>query len=79
MLGATVRLAGPTTLLPRDAETLGCPVFDRLEPEGTLVIAGILKTEFPQVQKAFEALGLKMTVSRAEKEWRSGAFLKPRA
>ena len=40
MLGATVRLAGPTTLLPRDAETLGCPVFDRLEPaiEGADVV-----------------------------------------
>ena len=30
LLGAHVRLAGPTTLLPRDAETLGCPVFERL-------------------------------------------------
>ncbi|HVW25829.1 MAG TPA: aspartate carbamoyltransferase catalytic subunit [Polyangiaceae bacterium] len=40
MLGATVRLAGPSTLLPRDAETLGCPVFDRLEPalEGADVV-----------------------------------------
>src|SRR5215467_1479459 len=32
MLGATVRLAGPSTLLPRNAETLGCAVYDRLEP-----------------------------------------------
>jgi len=40
MLGAHVRLAGPSTLLPRDAETLGCPVFDRLEPalEGADVV-----------------------------------------
>ncbi|HEX4336006.1 MAG TPA: aspartate carbamoyltransferase catalytic subunit [Polyangiaceae bacterium] len=40
MLGANVRLAGPSTLLPRDAETLGCPVFDRLEPalEGADVV-----------------------------------------
>jgi ribosomal protein L11 methyltransferase len=51
-------------------------LFNRLEPGGTLVIAGILKTEFPEVQKAFDALGLKMTASRAEKEWRSGAFMK---
>lgn len=40
MLGAKVRLAGPTTLLPRDAETLGCEVYDRLEPalEGADVV-----------------------------------------
>ncbi len=40
LLGAHVRLAGPTTLLPRDAETLGCPVFERLEPalEGADVV-----------------------------------------
>jgi aspartate carbamoyltransferase catalytic subunit len=40
MLGATVRLAGPATLLPRDAETLGCAVYDRLEPaiEGADVV-----------------------------------------
>lgn len=40
MLGAKVRLAGPTTLLPRNAETLGCEVYDRLEPavEGADVV-----------------------------------------
>ena len=40
MLGATVRLAGPPTLLPRNAETLGCEVYDRLEPalEGADVV-----------------------------------------
>ncbi|HEX3597534.1 MAG TPA: aspartate carbamoyltransferase catalytic subunit [Polyangiaceae bacterium] len=40
MLGATVRLAGPSTLLPRDAETLGCAVYERLEPalEGAYVV-----------------------------------------
>jgi aspartate carbamoyltransferase catalytic subunit len=40
MLGATVRLAGPPTLLPRHAETLGCAVYDRLEPalEGADVV-----------------------------------------
>jgi aspartate carbamoyltransferase catalytic subunit len=40
MLGATVRLAGPSTLLPRDAETLGCAVYERLEPalEGADVV-----------------------------------------
>jgi aspartate carbamoyltransferase catalytic subunit len=40
LLGATVRLAGPPTLLPRDVETFGCPVYDRLEPalEGADVV-----------------------------------------
>jgi aspartate carbamoyltransferase catalytic subunit len=40
MLGATVRLAGPATLLPRNAEALGCAVYDRLEPalEGADVV-----------------------------------------
>src|SRR5438034_1260526 len=40
MLGATVRLAGPRTLLPHDVEALGCEAFDRLEPalEGADVV-----------------------------------------
>jgi aspartate carbamoyltransferase catalytic subunit len=32
LLGANVRLAGPRTLLPRNVETFGCDVFDRIEP-----------------------------------------------
>ncbi|HVU01163.1 MAG TPA: aspartate carbamoyltransferase catalytic subunit [Polyangiaceae bacterium] len=40
MLGAKVRLAGPPTLLPRNAEVLGCEIHDRLEPalEGADVV-----------------------------------------
>jgi aspartate carbamoyltransferase catalytic subunit len=40
LLGARVRLAGPSTLLPRNAEVLGCEVYDRLEPalEGADVV-----------------------------------------
>jgi aspartate carbamoyltransferase catalytic subunit len=39
-LGASVRLAGPRTLLPRSLETLGCEAYDRLEPalEGADVV-----------------------------------------
>ena len=44
---------------------------------GTLVLAGILKTEFTQVQTAFEELGLKFVVGKNEKEWRSGSFCFP--
>jgi len=40
MLGAEVRLAGPRTVMPRHAETLGCKVYDRIEPaiEGADVV-----------------------------------------
>jgi len=46
----------------------------QLNRGGTLVLAGILGSEFAKVQKAFEALGLKLASSRSEKEWRSGSF-----
>jgi len=46
----------------------------QLNRGGTLVLAGILKKEFPQVQKAYEKLGLKLVCSRSGKEWRSGSF-----
>ncbi|MES1179535.1 MAG: aspartate carbamoyltransferase catalytic subunit [Myxococcales bacterium] len=40
MLGADVALAGPRTLLPTAVETMGCRVYDRLEPalEGADVV-----------------------------------------
>jgi ribosomal protein L11 methyltransferase len=41
---------------------------------GTLVLAGILKTEFSQVQKVFEELGLKLAGRKTEGEWCSGSF-----
>ncbi|HEX3857292.1 MAG TPA: 50S ribosomal protein L11 methyltransferase [Verrucomicrobiae bacterium] len=41
---------------------------------GILVLAGILKSEFTQVQTAFEDLGLELVASKSEKEWRSGSF-----
>lgn len=41
---------------------------------GTLVLAGILKSEFALVQTAFEELGLKFVAGKNEKEWRSGSF-----
>lgn len=49
-------------------------IASRLRPGGMLVLAGILKTEFASVQRAYEACGLRLVTSRAEKEWRSGAF-----
>jgi ribosomal protein L11 methyltransferase len=46
----------------------------QLSPGGTLVLAGILKSEFGEVQKNYGELGLKLVSARSEKEWRSGAF-----
>ncbi len=46
----------------------------QLNPAGTLVLAGILKSEFRQVQKAYKTLGLRMVAHQAEKEWCSGSF-----
>jgi ribosomal protein L11 methyltransferase len=49
-------------------------IVAQLNPGGTLVLAGILKTEFAQVQTAYEDSGLKSASAKSEKEWRSGAF-----
>jgi len=46
----------------------------QLKPGGTLVLAGILKSEFFRVQKAFAALGLKLAFAKTGNEWRSGSF-----
>jgi ribosomal protein L11 methyltransferase len=48
----------------------------RLAPGGRLVLAGILRREFHEVRQACENAGLKLVASRAEKEWRSGAFVR---
>jgi ribosomal protein L11 methyltransferase len=46
----------------------------RLKPRGTLVLAGILKSEFSQVAGVFAKLGLKLAVRGSRNEWRSGSF-----
>ena len=46
----------------------------QLNRGGTLVLAGILKSEFQILQSVFEQLGLKPLSSKTEKEWRSGSF-----
>ena len=46
----------------------------QLNRGGTLVLAGILRREFLQVQKAFEELGLKLAARKVENEWCSGSF-----
>ena len=54
-------------------------IISRVVPGGTLVLAGILATEFAQVAASFEARGLKLIRRRDEKEWASGAFVRPLA
>ena len=46
----------------------------RLSPGGVLILAGILETEFSQVQDAFESSGLRLFSAKTKNEWRSGAF-----
>ena len=46
----------------------------RVAQGGSLVLAGILETQFRQVQAAYEARGWKLVRARVEKEWRSGIF-----
>lgn len=49
-------------------------IVAQLNRAGTLVLAGILKSEFAQLQTAYEDLGLKLVSAKSESEWRSGCF-----
>jgi len=51
-----------------------CQILRRLKSGGILVLAGILKGEFPRLARAYTRAGLKLVHSRAENEWRSGTF-----
>ena len=51
-------------------------ILNRVAPGGTLVLAGILTTQFDLVQSAYGAKGWSLVASREEKEWKSGAFQK---
>jgi ribosomal protein L11 methyltransferase len=45
-----------------------------LAAPGRLVLAGILRTEFPRIRRAYQALGLAVVAQRPEKEWHSVAL-----
>jgi ribosomal protein L11 methyltransferase len=49
-------------------------IVSQLKRGGTLVLAGILKSEFAQVQKVFSELGLKLAGRKMEGKWCSGLF-----
>jgi ribosomal protein L11 methylase PrmA len=50
-------------------------IVARVAATGTLVLAGILRTEFEPVCKSFEERDMRLVRRRDEKEWSSGAFV----
>ncbi len=54
-------------------------ILTRLKSNGVLVLAGILQTQFAQVQSAYEKAGMRLIRTRVEKEWQSGAFTRQHA
>jgi ribosomal protein L11 methyltransferase len=49
-------------------------IVAQLHRGGTLVLAGILKSEFSQIRKIYAELGLKLAARKIENEWCSGSF-----
>jgi len=49
-------------------------IMNRVAPDGVLVLAGILRTQFATVRRAFEGAGMVLAAQRAAGEWRSGTF-----
>jgi ribosomal protein L11 methyltransferase len=49
-------------------------VATQLHRGGTLVLAGILRTEFQEIRAAFETSGLKLLSCKIKKGWQSGSF-----
>jgi ribosomal protein L11 methyltransferase len=49
-------------------------ILNRLKPDGTLVLAGILATEFGEIERTFNRLKLNCVSRKVENEWCSGAF-----
>ena len=52
-------------------------IVNRVKPGGCLLLAGILKEQFPAVKKCFQALEFKQIRTQEEKEWKSGSFKAP--
>jgi ribosomal protein L11 methyltransferase len=51
-------------------------ILSRLRPDGVLVLAGILQTQFAKVKRAYQQAGWKLIATEVEKEWQSGAFVR---
>ncbi len=52
-------------------------IMRRLRPTGTLIVAGILRTQFAGVLRIYAGAGLKLVASRRDKEWHSATFAYP--
>jgi len=61
-------LMAPLLIAERDR------ILNRLAPQGRLILAGILSTEFNAVCARYEAAGLELVADKFEREWQSGAF-----
>ena len=61
-------LMAPLLIAERDR------ILNRLAPQGRLILAGILSTEFNAVRERYEAAGLELIADKTEREWQSGAF-----
>lgn len=51
-------------------------VVNRVKPDGVLVLAGILETQFERVVAAYAGQGLRLVATQVEKEWQSGSFVR---
>jgi len=52
-------------------------IVSRVKPGGLLILAGILRQQFPQVCRAYEREGWHLVARAIEGEWQSGAFRVP--
>ena len=50
-------------------------ILNRVRPDGVLVLAGILQTQFAKVERAYRQAGWRLVATDVEKEWQSGAFV----
>jgi len=55
-------------------KTYATTILSRVQAQGYLLLAGILKEQFPAVEARFQALGCRLINSQVEKEWKSGSF-----
>ena len=51
-------------------------VVSRVKPDGVLVLAGILVTQFERVVAAYAGHGMRLVATQVEKEWQSGSFVR---
>jgi ribosomal protein L11 methyltransferase len=50
-------------------------ILSRLKPGGSLVLAGILRSQFAEVRRVYESFGLTLARQQVKNEWQSGRFV----